>query len=153
MNKLYVLLALLAVSSGALAQVPYTVRVTNLTDCPVRVDTPTQPEVIITQNQTRDIAVPHGNTAIYPASIFTGIGCHYDQTLDLQVNGDNAIMYSSNWFNNVRRLHIQGDMGGVGYVFDRSVAQGENSALAVFNRSFYNADGFSRLVTIEIRRP
>ncbi|WP_410013855.1 hypothetical protein [Sodalis sp. C49] len=152
MEKIFIATILLTASCGALAQGPYNVRVENLNDCDIKVDAFNQTEVIITQGNTRTITVPGGPTAIYPASRRVADNvCTFDQTLDLRVDGDTAQLISYNWNNNVRGLNVLGFMGGVGYSFERSVTRGQDTALGVINRTFINAPGYSRLVTMTVQ--
>ncbi|MBU2897800.1 hypothetical protein [Vibrio hepatarius] len=81
--------------------------------------------------------VGQGDIAIYPGSPIKGTStCHYDQTLELQLVGNEANLFNSSWDDTTEHLYISGKLGQAKYIFDEYVTQGTSSAIGVVNRSF-----------------
>lgn len=133
----FLLLTLVAGSSFANDD-GFRLKVSNNNACDVKVvlGTPENDEVIIKPGKDFNQIVKSQHTAIYPAQSLTSDQCHFDQTLELTVEGNTAELISSNWDGTLKPLYISGGLGGVPYIFDKTVSGGSKSAIGVLNRSF-----------------
>ncbi|MEE4408256.1 MULTISPECIES: hypothetical protein [unclassified Serratia (in: enterobacteria)] len=154
----FLLLTLVAGSSYANDD-GFRLKVSNNNKCDVKVvlGAPESDEVLIKSGKDFDQVVKAQNTAIYPAQSLTNDQCHFDQTLELTVEGDSAELISSNWDGKLKPLYISGGLGGVPYIFDKTVTGGTKNAIGVLNRSFSKSaeasDVREVIISVDSARP
>lgn len=129
----------------------------NVCDVKVVLGAPENEEVFIKSGKDFNKVVKAQNTAIYPGQSLTSDKCHFDQTLELSVEGNTAELLSSNWDGSNKPLYISGGLGGVPYIFDKTVSGGTKNAIGVLNRSFSESEEASNvrevIISVDPARP